>query len=88
MQSFSKAEEIGNAIRLVEDLIKKSESYPTESQLFYRLHGKINHTSLKNILAGLERHNRIIRDKDGSIIWIYADTPRAKRLLRESVLIC
>jgi tRNA A58 N-methylase Trm61 len=87
MQSFSKVEEIGNTIRLVEDSIKKFEGYPTELQLFYRLHWKINRTTLKNILAGLERHNRIIRDKDSSIIWIYADTPKAKQSLRESVLL-
>jgi hypothetical protein len=87
MQSFSKEDKMGNTIRLVEDLIKKSESYPTETQLLSKLHGKISRATLKNILAGLERYNIIIRDKDGSIIWIYADTPRAKQSMRESVLL-
>jgi hypothetical protein len=88
MQSFSKeTEDIGNAIRMVENSIKKFDGYPTETQLMHSLQGRINPTTLRNILAGLERHNRIIYDKDGSIVWIAVDTPRAKRSLRESVLL-
>ena len=88
MQSFSKKmEDIGNAIRMVEDSIKNFEGYPTETQLLHNLEGKINPSTLKNILVGLERHNRIIYDRDGSIVWIAVDTPRAQQSLRESVLL-
>jgi hypothetical protein len=88
MQSFTKEmEDIGNTIRMVEDSIKKFEGYPTETQLLHSLQGRINPTTLKNILVGLKRHNRIIYDKDDSIVWIAVDTPRAQQSLRESVLL-
>jgi tRNA A58 N-methylase Trm61 len=88
MQVFSKEmNSMKDTIRVVEDSIKRSKGYPTELQLSRSLRGKINRITLKKILAQLERSNKIVYDKDGSIIWISADTARARQSLRDSVLL-
>jgi hypothetical protein len=71
-------------------IYKPSDLWTAEDDLLFEVLSfcsRINPTTLKNILVGLERHNRIIYDKDGSIVWIAVDTPRAQQSLRESVLL-
>jgi hypothetical protein len=77
-----------NAVKMVENSIKRSEGYPTELQIWHSLPEKIHRVTLKRILIELEKDNKIIYDKgDGSIIWTFVDTPEARQSLRESVLL-
>lgn len=80
--------QMNNAVKMVENSIKRSEVYPTERQLWDSLPEKINRVTLKRILMRLEKDNKIIYDeKDGSIIWTFVETPEARQSLRESVLL-
>lgn len=68
-------------VRMVEEAIKESQSYPSINQLSRRLSKQVQHGTLKTILVYLEESNKIMRDKDGSIIWIFADSEKRKRSL-------
>jgi hypothetical protein len=71
-------------IRMVEEAIKESQSYPSINQLSRRLPKQIQYGTLKTILGYLEESNKIMKDKDGSIIWIFADSEKRKKLLSRS----
>jgi hypothetical protein len=73
-------------LRMIEKSIKESENYTTEPQLWSRLRSKISkRITLRKLLRQLEADNKIIRDKDGSIVWIFVDSPQARKSLEESV---
>lgn len=68
-------------ILMVEKAIKESQSYPSVNQLSRRLPKQTQNGTLKTILKYLEDSNKIMRDEDGSIIWIFADSEKRKRSL-------
>jgi hypothetical protein len=68
-------------ILMVEEAIKGSKSYPSINQLSRTLPKQVQYSTLKTILAYLEDNNKIMRDDDGSIIWIFADSEKRKRSL-------
>jgi hypothetical protein len=73
-------------LKMIEKSIKESENYPTELQLWHRFRKKIHsRITLRSILKQLETDNKIIYDKDGSIVWIFVDSPQARKSLEESV---
>jgi len=73
-------------LRMIEKSIKESENYTTERRLWNRLRSKINNRhTLRKVLRQLEADNKIIYDKDGSIVWIFVDSPQARKSLEESV---
>ena len=69
---------------MIEDTIKKAKSYPSINQLSRNLERQVQHATIKKALRYLEESNKIMFDKDGSIIWIFADNPKIKKLLAES----
>jgi hypothetical protein len=80
--------EARNAVKMVENSIKKSQGYPTELQLWHSLPRRIPRIALRTILMRLESDNKIVRDKkDGSIIWTFVDTHEARQSLNESVIL-
>ena len=72
-------------IDIVENRIKKAQRYTSERKLYDSLQSQVGHTQFKRILRYLEMSNKIMFDKDNSIVWIYADSPRAKKSLEQSV---
>jgi hypothetical protein len=73
-------------LKMIEKSIKESENYPTELQLWLRFRKKIHSRyTLRSILKQLEADNKIIHDKDGSIVWVFVDSPQARKSLEESV---
>ena len=72
-------------IDIVENRIKKAQRYTSESKLYESLQSQVGHTEFKRILRYLEMSNKIMFDKDNSIVWIYADNPTAKKSLEQSV---
>ncbi len=69
---------------IIVDEIKNSKDYPTVTDLWERLSEKIELTDFYVILRRLEDDDKIMKDKDGSIIWVYPDNSRIKRMLKES----
>jgi hypothetical protein len=72
-------------VLMVRNAIKKKQIFSSDIELWKSLPRRISYLSLKVILQHLEQQNKIMRDNDGSIVWIYADSPRARRSLAKSV---
>ena len=74
-----------DTVLMVEDTIKKLDYYPTRNQLWRTLPKMIMWQTFNVILDYLEKSNKIIIDRKGEIIWIFADNPKIKELLAKSV---
>ncbi|MEM3085331.1 MAG: hypothetical protein QXU32_12905 [Nitrososphaerales archaeon] len=70
-----------NTILMVEKAIKEAKRYPSTNQLFRSLEKQVQYRTLNTILDYLESSNKITYEKDGTIIWIFADNPKLKKLL-------
>lgn len=74
-----------DTVLMVEDTIKKLDYYPTKNQLWRALPKMVMWQTFNLILEYLEKSNKIIIDKKGEIVWIFADNPKVKELLAKSV---
>lgn len=73
-----------DTIKMVESTLKKQKRYLTKNQLWRALPKQVQYPTFKKILDYLGESNKIIYDKDGTIVWIFADNAKLKRLLRQS----
>ncbi len=73
-----------DTVRMIENAIKKAGTYPSINRLSRMLERQVQVPTIKETLKYLEESNKIMFDKDGSIIWIFADNPKLKKLLAES----
>lgn len=71
-------------IQMVSATIKEAKEYPSRYQLWRKLPKGMAYRKLEEVLEYLESTNQIMIDKDGTIIWILADNPELKKLLKES----
>ncbi len=71
-------------IKMVEETLSKMSEYPTKNKLWRTLPRQVQYPIFKEILKYLEESNKLIVDKDGKIIWIFADNPKLKELKRTS----
>ncbi len=76
-----------DTIKMVESALKKQKSYLTKNQLWRALPKQVQYPTFKKILDYLEESNKITYDRDGTIVWIFADSTKLKRLLRQSVVL-
>ena len=76
-----------DTIKMVESALKKQKKYMTKNQLWRALPKQVQYPTFKKILDYLEESNKIIYDKDGTIVWVFADNAKLKRLLRQSVVL-
>ena len=74
-----------DTVLMVEDTIKKLDYYPTKNQLWRALPKMVMWQTFNVILEYLQKSNKILIDKKGEIIWIFADNPKVKALLAKSV---
>lgn len=73
-----------DTIRMVEQTLSKMQDYPTKNKLWRALPRQVQYPTFKAILDYLEESNKIIYDKDGTIVWIVADNSKLKKLLKHS----
>ncbi|MGI0047066.1 MAG: hypothetical protein ACREBB_07760 [Nitrosotalea sp.] len=73
-----------DTIKMVEQTLSKMQDYPTKNKLWRALPRQVQYPTFKAILDYLEESNKIMYDKDGTIIWIFADNPKLKKLLKTS----
>lgn len=66
------------ASKIVENTIKNSDTYLTQSQLETKLKGKVTSSGIRSALKKLVRANKIMYDKDNTIVWIYMDSQERK----------
>jgi len=82
---FSSAPNPGlNTITMIENAIKSAKAYPSKNRLRLSLPRQVQYGTFNAVLEYLENSNKIMYDKDGSIIWIFADKPELKRLVATS----
>jgi hypothetical protein len=74
-----------DTVLMVEDTIKKLDYYPTKNQLWRALPKMVMWQTFNVILDYLENSNKIMIDKHGEIVWIFADNPKIRELLAKSV---
>jgi hypothetical protein len=72
-----------DTIRMVENAIKEAKKCPSKNQLWRSLKKQVQYPTFKAVLDYLEESNKITYDKDGAIVWIFADKPKLKKLLAE-----
>jgi hypothetical protein len=63
---------------------RKSLEKSVELQLRGTVAKKIQYRTFNAVLKYLKNSNKIMYDKDGSIVWIFADKPQLKRLVETS----
>lgn len=73
-----------DTILMVEGAIKSAKTYQSKNQLWRSLPRQVQYPTFKEILDYLESSNKITYDKDGTVIWIFADSPKLKKLLAGS----
>jgi hypothetical protein len=71
-------------IQMVEAAIKQAKEYPSKYKLWRSLPKSMQYQTLEKVLNYLEASNKIMVDKDGAIIWIFADNQKLEKLLEES----
>ena len=71
-------------IKMVEETLSKMLDYPTKNKLWRALPRQIQYPSFNVILAYLAESNKIMYDKDGTIIWTFADSSRLEKLKEKS----
>ena len=74
-----------DTVLMVEDAIKKAKDYQTRMELWRSLPKQVQYQTLQVILEYLQKSNKIIFTKDNKIMWVFADSPKARRLIENSV---
>ena len=69
---------------MVEEMIKRHESYPTKKELWNSLPRKVQYQTFNRILDYLGSSGRILVDKDGGIVWTFPDNEKLEMLLKSS----
>ena len=69
-----------DTVKMIEQTISKMAQYPSKNKLWRTLPRQVQYQTFKTVLDYLEESNKIMYDKDGTIIWIFVDNPKLKRL--------
>jgi hypothetical protein len=70
---------------MVEKTIKESDEPLTKYNLWRKLPKGVEYSTFQWALQYLEAHNSILIDQSGRVVWIAADNPKLKRLLKSGV---
>ena len=73
-----------DTVLMVEDTIKKLKYYPTKNQLWRALPKSVMWQTFNVILEYLVDSRKIIIDKTGEVVWIFADNKKIKKLLAKA----
>lgn len=71
-------------IKMVEQSLSKVQQYSSKNSLWRSLPRQVQYPTFKAVLDYLEESNKIMYYKDGTIIWIFADNPKLRKLLKTS----
>jgi len=73
-----------DTILMVENAIKRAETYPTRKELWNSLPKKVQYQTFKRILEYLESSNKIVFN-GRRIVWVFPDNPKLTKLLESSL---
>ncbi len=74
-----------DTVLMIEEAIKKAEDYPTRTELWKALPKKAMYQTFKIVIDYLIDSRKVIITKDDKIMWVFADSPKARKLIEESV---
>ena len=73
-----------DTVMMIEDAIRSAKEYPTKAELLRRLPKKVMYQTFNLVIEYLQRSNKIIVTRDGRVVWVFAETPKMRKLLAES----
>jgi hypothetical protein len=73
-----------DTVLMVERAIKESGTYPSKRRLWKSLPRKMQYQTFERIIEYLESSNKILLN-GRSIVWVFPDNPKLKKLIEESV---
>jgi hypothetical protein len=73
-----------DTLEMIEDTIRKRQYFESKTKLWKALPRGVQYGTLGIALAYLERSNKIAQNNDGSIVWIFVESERARKSLKES----
>jgi len=73
------------SLTMVEKLIYENKEFDSKSSLYKKLPTGMQYPSFNFILEILEKQNKIMLDKDGSIFWIGSASPKLQQSLEKAV---
>ncbi len=73
-----------DTIMMVEETIKRNEVFNSKNHLWRSLPKSMQYGTLLKTLDYLKNSNKIIIEKDGTIIWTFVDSLKARKSLEES----
>lgn len=76
-----------DTIEMVEDLVSDKKEFSSKNRLWRALPKQVQYKTLITILNYLEKSNKIMYDKKGAILWIFADNSKLKKLQKESTVL-
>lgn len=63
-------------IQMVEDVLMQEKEFSSRNKLSRALPKQVQPKTIDAILEYLERSNKVMRTKDGAILWIFAENNR------------
>lgn len=76
-----------DTIQMVEEIISKAKEFSSKNKLWRTLPKQVQYKTFTTILDYLEKSNKIMYDKNGAILWIFADKPKLKKLHKASTIL-
>ncbi|MDP2667762.1 MAG: hypothetical protein Q8O65_03510 [Nitrosopumilaceae archaeon] len=76
-----------DTIEMVEDMISEQKEFSSKNRLWRSLPKQVQYKTFTTILNYLEKSNKIMYDKKGTILWIFVDNPKLKKLHRQSTVL-
>lgn len=73
-----------DTLEMIEDTIRKEQYFESKTKLWKLLPRGVQYATLGVALSYLERSNKITQNRDGSIVWIFVESERARKSLEES----
>lgn len=76
-----------DTIEMVEGMISDKKEFSSKNRLWRSLPKQVQYKTFTTILDYLQKSNKIMYDKKGAILWIFADNPKLKKLRSESTVL-
>ena len=74
-----------DTIEMIEDTIRSKRYFESKTKLWKALPRGVQYGTLGTVLVYLKKSNKVVENRDGSIVWIFIEGTRARKSLEESV---
>ncbi len=74
-----------DTVLMIEDAIKNARDYPGRTKLWQKLPKKVMYQTYKVVIDYLIQSRKVIVTKDDKLVWVFADSPKSKKLIEKSV---